>query len=106
MKTMKIVLSLVFVYLLINCINLVNQEFRLQNYQLRLEEDMKKVKAEQVKLKKDFHYYSTSAGVEELARKRLGYYKKGEIPMRVIESPESSSTQAAHLQDDSTYQPD
>lgn len=90
MKTMKLMLSFVFIYLLVNCINLINQEFRLQNYQLMLEEDMKKVQAEQIKLKNDMHYYGTSAGVEELARKRLGYYKKGEIPMRVIETPISS----------------
>lgn len=95
MKTMKIVLSLIFVYLLVNCLNLINQEFRLQNYRLRLDEDMKKVQAEQLKLKKDLHYYSTSAGVEELARKRLGYYKKGEIPMRVIETPQESEQVAS-----------
>ena len=50
---MKIALSLVFVYLLVNCINLVNQEMRLQNYQTRLDDDMQKVVSEQVKLKED-----------------------------------------------------
>ncbi len=88
---MKIALSLVFVYLLVNCINLINQEMRLQNYQTRLDDDMQKVVSEQVKLKEDLKYYGTSEGVEELARKRLGYYKKGEIPLRVIESAPNQS---------------
>lgn len=94
MKTMKIALALVFVYLLINCINLVNQEVRLQNYQARLDQDVQHVRSEQTKLKQDLKYYGTSEGVEELARKRLGYYKQGEIPLRVIESaaPETDSS--------------
>ncbi|HEY9843592.1 MAG TPA: septum formation initiator family protein [Candidatus Obscuribacterales bacterium] len=83
---MKIALALVFVYLLVNCINLVNQEMRLQNYQARLDQDIQHVRKEQSKLKGDLKYYNTSEGVEELARKRLGYYKQGEIPLRVIES--------------------
>lgn len=95
MKTMKIALALVFVYLLINCINLVNQEMRLQNYQARLDEDVRNVQAEQAKLKQDLKYYSTSEGVEELARKRLGYYKQGEIPLRVIESAQPDSSKDA-----------
>lgn len=86
MKTMKIALSLVFAYLLVNCINLLNQEMRLQNYQARLDLDVQQVQTEQSKLKQDLKYYGTSEGVEELARKRLGYYKQGEIPLRVIES--------------------
>src|SRR5687768_14206222 len=93
MKTMKIALSLVFVYLLVNCINLVNQEMRLQNYQTRLDDDMQKVVSEQVKLKEELKYYNTSEGVEELARKRLGYYKQGEIPLRVIESAPAGSSE-------------
>lgn len=98
MKTMKIALGLVFVYLLVNCINLVNQEMRLQNYQARLNVDMQKVHTEQEKLKQDLKYYSTSEGVEELARKRLGYYKQGEIPLRVIESgqPQTQLSQASN----------
>lgn len=93
MKTMKIALALVFVYLLVNCINLVNQEMRLQNYQARLDQDMQNVHSEQAKLQQDIKYYSTSEGVEELARKRLGYYKQGEIPLRVIESSTPTATQ-------------
>lgn len=102
MKTMKIALSLVFVYLLVNCINLVNQEMRLQNYQTRLDDDMQKVVSEQVKLKEDLKYYNTSEGVEELARKRLGYYKKGEIPLRVIESAPAQSSDQGVIVSEST----
>ncbi|PKL75178.1 MAG: hypothetical protein CVV27_16730 [Candidatus Melainabacteria bacterium HGW-Melainabacteria-1] len=98
MKTMKIALGLVFVYLMVNCVNLINQEMRLQNYQARLDTDIAKVRSEQTRLKEDLKYFNTSAGVEELARKRLGYYKKGEIPLRVIESapkPETGAIQSS-----------
>ena len=93
MKTMKITLALLFVYLLINCINLLNQEVRLQNYQARLDDDMQQVQAEHSQLKQELAYYSTPEGVEELARKRLGYYKKGELPLRVIASASTETAQ-------------
>lgn len=90
-KSMKITLSLLFAYLLINCVNLLNQEVRLQNYQARLDDDMQQVQAEQEQLQQELAYYSTPEGVEELARKRLGYYKKGELPLRVIASAPSDA---------------
>ncbi|MBF2052562.1 MAG: septum formation initiator family protein [Candidatus Sericytochromatia bacterium] len=86
MKTMKVILAALFVYLSVNCVNLINQELRLQKYHARLEQDMAVVKAQQAQLKAELAHYNTSEGVEELARKRLGYFKKGEIPLRVIES--------------------
>lgn len=92
MKKMKLALSLVFVYLLINCINLINQEMRLQKYQARLNEDMQEVKTHHAELQEQLKHFKTNEGVEELARKRLGYYKKGEIPLRVIEPPGTEST--------------
>lgn len=95
MKTVKIALACVFVYLLINCVNLINQEMRLQNYQARLNHDMQKVQQEHNDLKRDIKHYSTSEGVEELARQRLGYYKKGEIPLRVIETPSQTQKPSA-----------
>lgn len=83
---MKVILAALFVYLSVNCVNLINQELRLQKYHARLEQDMAAVKAQQDQLKSELAYYKTPEGVEELARKRLGYFKKGEIPLRVIES--------------------
>lgn len=85
MRTLKGVFALVFVYLMISCINLINQEMRLQHYLARLTSDLQEVEEENQKLNRDITYYSGKAGMEELARKRLGYYKKGEIPLRVIE---------------------
>lgn len=110
MKTMKIALSLIFVYLLVNCINLINQEMRLQHYGAQLEKDMQQALDHQSSLKKDLHHFSTPQGVEQLARERLGYYKKGEIPLRVIETPSAteegqineSSANGASLNDSTT----
>lgn len=86
---MKVILAALFVYLSVNCVNLINQELRLQKYHARLEQDMEAVKAQQAQLKAELAHYNTPEGVEELARKRLGYFKKGEIPLRVIESTPS-----------------
>jgi len=86
MKTLKLAFALVFVYLFANCINLLNQEVRLQNYQAQLDKDMQQALAQQQQLQEDLQLYKTPEGVEELARKRLGYFKKGEIPLRVIEA--------------------
>lgn len=85
MRTLKGFLAFAFVYLLFSCANLINQEMRLQHYSARLSSDLQEVEQENKKLNHDIEYYSGKAGMEELARKRLGYYKKGEIPLRVIE---------------------
>ena len=85
MRTLKGFLAFAFVYLLFSCVNLINQEMRLQHYSARLSSDLQEVEQENKKLNHDIEYYSGKAGMEELARKRLGYYKKGEIPLRVIE---------------------
>ncbi len=87
MKKMKFALSFVFIYLFVNCINLINQEMRLQNYQAQLSAEQQQVLHENNQLKHDLKYFKTNEGIEELARKRLGYYKNGEIPFRVIQSP-------------------
>lgn len=111
MKTMKIALSLIFVYLLVNCVNLINQEMRLQHYGAQLDKDMQQALAQKNKLKQDLQHFSTPQGVEQLARERLGYYKKGEIPLRVIETPSStegqvneSSANGASLSDATTVE--
>jgi len=93
MKKMKFALAFIFVYLFVNCINLINQEMRLQNYQARLSADEQQVLYENSQLKSDLKYFNTPAGVEELARKRLGYYKNGEIPLRVIQSPTGEASE-------------
>ena len=84
-RSLRLGFACVFVYLLFSCFNLINQEFRLQHYQARLDSDLQEVTHENQKLKQDIAYYQSDTGMEELARKRLGYYKKGEIPLRVIE---------------------
>lgn len=91
---MKVILAVLFVYLSVNCVNLINQELRLQKYHARLAQDMATVQAQQAELKAELLHYNTPEGVEELARKRLGYFKKGEIPLRVIESTPTSSEYA------------
>lgn len=98
MKTTKLALFLVFAYLMINCVNLINQEMRLQHYQARLDEDLAKTAAEHKKLQEQLKYFNTPQGVEELARKRLGYYKKGEVPMRVIAAETQTGSQAESQQ--------
>lgn len=85
MRTLKGFFALAFVYLIVSCVNLINQEMRLQHYLSRLSSDLQEVEQENKKLNRDIKHYSSNAGMEELARKRLGYYKKGEIPLRVIE---------------------
>lgn len=84
-RTLKGILAFAFVYLLFSCANLINQEIRLQHYLARLSSDLQEVEQENKELNHRIQHYSSNAGMEELARKRLGYYKKGEIPLRVIE---------------------
>lgn len=97
MKKMKLALSFMFVYLLVNCINLINQEMRLQTYHARLSSDQQQMASKNGELKEELRYFKTNEGVEELARKRLGYYKNGEIPLRVIQSPTDASEPAPEL---------
>lgn len=86
MKKNRLLLIVAFVYLSINLVNLITQEFRLQKYYALLEQDLMLAQKEQETLKVSLKYYDTQQGVEKLARERLGYYKKNEIPVRVIEA--------------------
>lgn len=86
MKKNHILLIAAFLYLAANLVNLITQEFRLQKYHALLEQDLLLAQKEQETLKSSLRYYNTRQGVEKLARERLGYYQKNEIPVRVIES--------------------
>ena len=88
MKNKYLVFYLLLVYGIFQFCNLVVQEIRLQNYQSRLELDKSAVLSEQSKLKESLDYYQTDIGVEELARQRLGYHRRDEISIRVIEAPQ------------------
>lgn len=104
MKINKLSIALVVLmsYFLVNFANLIQQELRLQNYNTQLDSDFRQVKLEKKALEDAISHYKTKAGVEELARKKLGYYNNHEVPLRVIpESPEApgSDIQEAPPQD-------
>ena len=73
-----------FCHLFVNLGNLVNQEFRLHKYSSMLQQDLQAVRTESKQLKQQLHFYASTQGVEELARKQLSYYRQDEIPLRVI----------------------
>ena len=90
MTQLKALVIIGLFYASFTVINLISQEVRLQNYQSRLDVDIKRVSQEQQELQNQIRYYQTRTGVEEVARKHLGYYRKDEIPIRVIQSKHSS----------------
>ena len=91
MKKKHIMVAAAFIYLIGNLVNLITQEFRLQKYHALLEQDLQVAHKEQESLKGAIKRYETKQGVEELARKRLGYYQNNEVPVRVIESNPSQA---------------
>lgn len=95
MKKKHIMVAAAFLYLVGNLVNLVTQEFRLQKYHSLLEQDLQVAHKERDGLKGAIKRYETKQGVEELARKRLGYYQNNEVPVRVIESNPSQAIDPA-----------
>lgn len=85
-RIVQLVLACALVYLTGTLIHIVVQDMRLKNYNKQLESELIQAKSENSELESALLHYKTDKGVEELARKRLGYYKKDEIPLRVIES--------------------
>jgi cell division protein FtsB len=80
------IIVVAFFNLSLNLANLINQEFRLQKYSVMLEQDLEAVRGEEKQLKHQLNFYASTQGVEELARKQLSYYRKDEVPVRVIAS--------------------
>ncbi len=95
MKKKHIMVAAAFLYLVGNLVNLITQEFRLQKYHALLEQDLQVAKKEQESLKGAIKRFETKQGVEELARKRLGYYQNNEVPVRVIESNPAQASDPA-----------
>lgn len=87
----KIIFSTFFVYFFALFLNILNQEVILRKHQARLEVDLQQVNREKESLNKSMKYYQTNAGVEEIARKRLGYYKQDEVPIRLLDVPEQAT---------------
>ncbi|PIQ27434.1 hypothetical protein COW36_22800 [bacterium (Candidatus Blackallbacteria) CG17_big_fil_post_rev_8_21_14_2_50_48_46] len=92
MKKNHLLFIAAFVYLTGNLVNLITQEFRLQKYTVSLDQELLVARKEQESLKTALKYFNTPQGIEELARKRLGYYSQNEIPVKVIESNPSQAT--------------
>lgn len=87
----RIIFSTFFVYFFVLLLNIINQDIILRKHQTRLESDLQQVTREKESLEKSMKYYQTNAGVEEIARKRLGYYKQDEVPIRLLDVPEQSN---------------
>lgn len=83
-KRVKLLLCLGVIYVGLNFFNLVKQEFNLYNSKNVLDEQMQLVTKEYNHLKQNIGYFKTDAGIEELARKNLGYVKNDEIPIKII----------------------
>ena len=83
-KRIKLLLCIGVIYVGFNFLNLVKQEFYLYRSKHVLEQQMQLVTKESDNLKQNIHYFKTDAGIEELARKNLGYVKTDEIPIKII----------------------
>lgn len=85
-KRLNLILLLGVIYIGVNFFNLVMQEMNLYNYKSVLDKQMLSVTQEHNNLKQNIFYFKTDAGIEEIARKNLGYVKNDEIPIKVIQS--------------------
>lgn len=94
-KTITLKNIAILILILIFCFSFVRQQLTMRKIEVQInesQEELKKVKENNEKLKEEVNLSKTDAYIEKMARERLGMVKPGEKKVQISENNNDSST--------------